>query len=134
LAATPEVEAERLDVEGAPDLRVTWRGGPPLVVECKNVSRTPGKDGRPRIDFQRTRAAKGDPCSRYYHPTDFDIVAACLHGVTERWDFRYSLPTDLPSHKICVGRITNNIRVDDHWVEAPDEIFRRAYAAKGVSR
>lgn len=133
LAATPDVVAERLDIEGAPDLQVSWRGGPPLLIECKNVGRAPDKEGRARIDFQRTRAAKGDPCSRYYRASDFDIVAACLHGVTERWDFRYVLPGDLAPHKICAGRITNNIRVDDHWAAEPEEIFRRAYTAKGVS-
>lgn len=133
LASTPDVEAERLDIEGAPDLRVSWRGGPPLLIECKNVGRTPDKAGHARIDFQRTRAAKGDPCSRYYQAGDFDIVAACLHGVTERWDFRYSLPADLPPHKICMGRITSNVRVDDGWASAPQEIFRRAYAARGVT-
>lgn len=133
LAATPDVVAERLDIEGAPDLRVSWRGGPPLLIECKNVGRTPDKAGHARIDFQRTRAAKGDPCSRYYQPSDFDIVAACLHGVTERWDFRYVLPIDLAPHKTCEGRLSNNVRVDDHWAAEAAAIFRRAYAAKGVS-
>lgn len=132
LAATPDVVAERLDGEGAPDLRVTWRGGPPLFIECKNVGRTPDKHGHARIDFQRTRAAKGDPCSRYYRPDDFDIVAGCLHGVTETWDFRYVLPEALAPHKICEGRLASNVRVDDDWIGEPCEIFDRAYAAKGV--
>jgi hypothetical protein len=56
-----------------------------------------------------------------------------LHGVTDRWDFRYVLPTDLAAHKICEGRITNNIKVDGHWTAVPDEVFRKAYAAKGVT-
>lgn len=134
LAALPDVVAERLDIEGAPDLKISWRGGPPLFIECKNVGRTPDRAGNPRIDFQRTRASKGDPCSRYYQPSDFDIVAACLHGVTDRWDFRYVLPTELAPHKTCEGRLSNNVRVDDHWLAAPEEVFRQAYAAKGVSQ
>lgn len=133
LSATPNVVAERLDIEGAPDLKVSWRGGPPLLIECKNVGREPDRDGRPRIDFQRTRAAKGDPCSRYYRPSDFDIVAACLHGVTEQWDFRYVLPTELAAHKTCEGRLSNNVRVDDRWAAEPEAIFRKAYAARGVT-
>lgn len=29
-------------------------------------------------------------------PTDFDVVAACLHAVTEKWEFRYILSGELP--------------------------------------
>jgi len=134
LALAPGVtECERLDFEGGPDLKVAWRGGPPLFLECKNVGRARDKQGNARIDFQRTRAAKGDPCSRYYPATDFDIVAACLHGVTDTWEFRYILPPELAPHKICEGRISNNVRVDGRWTAETDEIFRLAYASKGVA-
>jgi hypothetical protein len=122
---------ERLDAEGGPDLRVSYRHGPLLSVECKNVARETDKNGNPKIDFQRTRAAKGNPCSRYYRATDFDVVAGCLHAVTSQWDFRFVLPSDLPPHKSCPGRITSNIRVGKDWVENAEEIFRQAYAAKG---
>lgn len=134
LAGNPGVtRCVRLDEEGGPDLEVSWHSGPPLFVECKNVARVADKLGHPRIDFQRTRASKHDPCSRYYEPTDFDIIAACLHGVTETWDFRYVLPSALAPHRICEGRISNNIRVDGDWTADPDHIFRRAYANKGLS-
>lgn len=133
LARLPGItHCERLDGEGGPDLRVAYRGGPALTIECKNVARQVDKQGSPRIDFQRTRAAKSDPCSRYDQPTEFDIVAACLHAVTGAWDFRYALPSALPPHKSCVGRITSNIRVDGRWVADAEEMFRRAYAAKGT--
>lgn len=133
LARLPGItHCERLDGEGGPDLRVAYRGGPALTIECKNVARQVDKQGSPRIDFQRTRAAKSDPCSRYYQPTEFDIVAACLHAVTGAWDFRYALPSALPPHKSCVGRITSNIRVDGRWVADAEEMFRLAYAAKGT--
>ncbi len=133
LAATPDVAAERLDIEGAPDIRASWRNGPPLLIECKNVARTPDRHGRPRLDFQRTRAAKGDPCSRYYRPSDFHIVAGCLHGVTDRWDFRYTLPGELEPHRVCEGRLASNVKIDDAWSAAPEDIFRRAYAAMDVT-
>ena len=123
---------ERLDEEGGPDLRVSFRDGPLLTVECKNVSRETDKHGNAKIDFQRTRAAKSDPCSRYYQPSDFDVLAACLHAVTSTWDFRYVLPSTLQSHKSCVGRIASNVRVDRHWVAGAEDMFRLAYAAKGV--
>lgn len=134
LAKVPGItHCERLDEEGGPDLRVSFRNGPLLTVECKNVSRETDREGNPKIDFQRTRAAKANPCSRYYAPTDFDIVAACLHAVTSKWDFRYALPGSLPAHKICLGRVTSNIRVDKHWVAEIEDMFKLAYAAKGVA-
>ncbi len=125
-------KCDRLDEEGGPDLRVAYRNGPLITVECKNVAREPDRHGNPRIDFQRTRAAKGDPCSRYYKPTEFDVVAACLHAVTSQWNFSFSLPGALPPHKTCRGRITSNIRVDNQWTSEAEEMFRRAYAEKGV--
>jgi hypothetical protein len=44
-------------------------------------------------------------------PSDFQVVAACLHPLTEQWEFSFALTTDLPAHGICRGRIDNNIRV-----------------------
>lgn len=134
LSALPDMTScERLDEEGGPDLRVSYRGGPPLTIECKNVSRETDRFGNPKIDFQRTRAAKGNPCSRYYQPTEFDVVAACLHAVTNSWDFRYTLPGDMPEHKSCLGRITSNIRVNGLWTATSGDVFLRAYAKKGIS-
>ncbi len=124
---------ERPDEEGGPDIRLSYRKGPPLTVECKNVAREKDRQGNAKVDFQRTRAAKGDPCSRYYMPADFDIVAACLHAVTTRWDFKFVLSGMLPPHKKCDGRIDSNVKVDNRWVADAEEMFRRAYAAKGMS-
>jgi hypothetical protein len=101
----------RVKGEGKPDISLRWKGGKPVLVECKNVLHTTYAGGVPKLDFQRTRAAKSDPCSRYYTASDFEVIAACLHPVTEQWDFRFALTTELPSHKICPGRIDNNIRV-----------------------
>jgi len=130
LAKTPGItRCERLDVEGGPDLRVCFRGGPPLTVECKNVLRAKDKNGHARVDFQRTRASKADPCSRYYYPADFDVVAACLHAVTERWEFRYALPRSLAPHAKCVGRLASNVVIGDLWNANPGEIFEAAYAS-----
>jgi hypothetical protein len=121
---------ERLDQEGGPDLLVRYRDGPPLTVECKNVLRVINKTRRlPRIDFQRTRAAKSDPCSRYYAPTDFNIVAGCLHAVTERWEFRYALPGLLDCHRQCPGKLASNVLVDERWLDDPGRAFEAAAAA-----
>lgn len=118
---------ERRDEEGGPDLYLSYGARPLLSIECKNVLRALDKDRLPRLDFQRTRASKKDPCSRYYAPSDFDIVAACLHAVTEKWEFRFALTAELPAHRKCTEKITNNIRVDSKWVSDPIAVFKRAY-------
>lgn len=101
----------RLEAEGQPDIELHWKGGPPILVECKNVLRKPNAAGRPRVDFQRTRASKADPCSRYYRPSEFGVLAACLHAVTEEWKFSFAVTSELPPHQSCGGRIANNIIV-----------------------
>jgi len=121
-------KCERLDQEGGPDIHLSYRGGRLLTIECKNVLRRLDQSQRPRIDFQRTRASKSNPCSRYYAASDFDIVAGCLHAVTEKWEFRYTLTAELPPHQECAGKITNNVRIDTTWVGDPALVFKRAYA------
>jgi hypothetical protein len=129
LSAVPGVTwVERLDEEGGPDLRVRWKGGPPLTVECKNVLRKTNAGGIPRIDFQRTRASKEDPCSRYYSPADFDVVAGCLHAVSERWEFRYVRPIALEAHTKCLGKLASNVLVGKLWSAEPGPVFESAYA------
>lgn len=118
---------ERIRDEGAPDLALVYRGKR-LVVECKNVLRRTTGDGLARLDFQRTRASKSDPCSRYYRLDEFDVVAACLHAVTERWEFRFTNPWLLDKHLKCPGRLSNNVKLDDRWREDPLDALRRAAA------
>lgn len=104
-------DCHRLSEDGQPDISLRWKGSRPLRIECKNVLRTTYSGGVPKLDFQRTRASKSDPCSRYYSPTDFEIVAACLHPVTESWEFRFAPTGSLPAHSTCAGKIDNNLRV-----------------------
>lgn len=119
-------ECVRLDKEGSPDIRLRFEGGRPITVECKNVLRNLTKEGLARIDFQRTRASLGDPCSRYYAPSDFDVVAACLHAVSERWEFRFALPSQLDPHPRCPGRLANNVRIDGRWNPEASPVLRAA--------
>jgi len=93
------------------------------------VLRTKAADGSIKLDFQRTRASKKDPCSRYYQPSDFDVVAACLHSVTERWEYRYALTSGLEPHAKCKGRLSNNIRLDHRWTPNALEVLRAAALA-----
>ncbi|MGH6754490.1 MAG: hypothetical protein ACREDP_20230, partial [Bradyrhizobium sp.] len=119
LATIPGVtDCERLNLEGQPDISLRYKGRGPILVECKNVLRQPTADGIPRVDFQRTRASQGDRCSRYYRPTEFNVLAACLHAITERWEFAYRLPKTMAAHKNCPGRLSNLVRVDGSWGDA----------------
>ena len=112
LSAIPGVsDCARVEGEGQPDVQLRWKGSAPILVECKNVLRKRNAAGDPRVDFQRTRASKEDPCSRYYQASDFSVLAACLHAVTEEWRFSFALTTDLPEHASCPGRISNNVLV-----------------------
>lgn len=120
---------ERSDEEGGADLLIRYKERQIIKIECKNVLRKTTRMGEPRIDFQRTRAAKADPCSRYYTSRDFEIVAACLHAVSENWDFRYVLPGSLPHHPKCDGRISNNVVVGSNWFADPIPVFEAAYAS-----
>lgn len=119
-------ECERDDTEGQPDVRLRFEGGRVLTVECKNVLRQTTVANVPRLDFQRTRAAKGDPCSRYYSAEDFDVVAACLHAVTEKWEYRFALPANLDPHTKCRGKLASNVKVDERWSAVVQDVLRAA--------
>lgn len=133
LSKTPGITyCEPINKEGAADLHVSLNGGPLLTVECKNVLRQTDSNNLPRLDFQRTRTSKKDPCSRYYAAHDFDVVAACLHAVTESWEFRYILPQSLPPHRKCVGKLSNNLRIDNNWNSDPIAIFQAAASTRAA--
>lgn len=117
LRAVPGVQnCRRLEEDHGPDIALSFSGAN-VTVECKNSSRVRTKDGLEKIDLQRTRASKANPCSRYYKPSEFDLVAACIHAVTEKWDFKYALTRDLDPHGTCAGRLSNNVKLDDRWTQ-----------------
>jgi hypothetical protein len=119
LTSFPEItECTAIETDGQADLRVTFRDRP-VLVECKNILRRVYSDQIPRVDFQKTRASKTDPCSRYYKYDDFDMVAACLHPRTEKWEFSFARAGDLDFHPKCPGRLSNNVRLDDRWSSNP---------------
>jgi hypothetical protein len=108
-------ECTRLEQEGSPDIRLRFCDSRPLLIECKNVLRGRLASGQMRLDFQRTRGSKEDPCTRFYKAEDFDIVAACLHPCTERWEFQFAPSGSLDTHKRCAGRLSNLVRLDERW-------------------
>ena len=129
LRSVPGVtECNHLDAEGGPDVELRFAGSPIMTMECKNVLRGRAANGQARLDFQRTRAAIGNPCSRYYAPQEFDVVAACLHSVTEQWEFRCALPGQLTPHPKCDGKLSNNVRIDERW-ESDIQVVLQAAAA-----
>jgi hypothetical protein len=119
-------ECVQIEEDGKPDLLLRYQGGHPLYIECKNVLRKVYSNGLPRLDFQKTRASKADPCSRYYRPEEFDLVAACLHPRTERWEFSFVLTRDLDSHSRCEGHLDNKVRIDSRWSPDPLPVLARA--------
>ena len=103
--------------DGKPDFEVEYRRRP-FLIECKNVlART--QQGRPKVDFQKTRTSKGDPCSRFYKPTQFQVLAACLHPITSQWEFRFAPTGTLDHHKKCPDRLATNVLVKETW---PDDL------------
>ncbi len=84
------------DVDGMHDFTVTTRNGICIRVEVKTVR----KGSNPKVELQKTRAAKGDPSSRFYGREHFDVVAVCMGRSSGDWsEFRYALVRELPSHR-----------------------------------
>lgn len=104
---------KKLSLDGQPDFVFRF-GRRDLRLECKLVSPHLTR-GLPRVDFQKTRASKADPCSRYYASSQFELLAACMQPVTARWEFRYALTAALPPHKKCPSKITDRILVEPGW-------------------
>ena len=116
LGAEPAVSDPRIGhQEGPPDLFVRVRGVGSISVECKNASPKTYADGTPKVETQKTRASKGDEKSRLYDPGQFDVVAACMYGPWERWEFRYKRSSQLVRDRKYPDRIAAIQRIDDTW-------------------
>lgn len=124
-------ECRRVNEEGKPDITLRWKGSAPILIECKNVLRKKNAAGFAKVDFQRTRASKGDPCSRYYRPNDFQVLAACLHPVIEKWQFSFARTSELPQHDRCPGRIANNVIVNRPQFSDNAEAFFDTFTRHG---
>ncbi len=108
-------DCARRDDEGGPDVTLRFERVP-LTVECKNALRKTDAKGVARVDFQRTRASKSDPCSRFYAASDFDVLAACLNAINDRWTYRFQPTARLAPHASCAGKLSNRVRVDESWL------------------
>lgn len=84
------------DKDGMHDFTVVTLSGVSMRIEVKTIRNGP----KPKVELQKTRAAKGDPSSRYYDRDHFDIVAVCAGRYTGDWSqFRYAIVKDLPAHR-----------------------------------
>ena len=118
LAADPAVSDLRIgQQEGPPDLFATVRGVGPVTVECKNASPKLYADGTPKVETQKTRASKGDEKSRLYDPSQFDVVAACMYGPLQQWEFRYKRSEQLVRDRKHEDRIAAIQRIDGSWAD-----------------
>lgn len=115
-----------IDKDAGGDFEVVYLDRRPVVVECKNVLKGTTAAGHPRVDFQKTRASRGDPCSRYYRPEQFDVLAACLHPVTARWDYRFRVTRTMEPHPKCVGHLHHRVLVEGpQWTESLGGLLER---------
>jgi len=109
-------EIHQSDRDAPPDFEVTFRRQT-YGIECKNLLR---KSNKPKVDFQRTRAPKGDSCGRYYAPDSFDVLAACMEPVTGKWEFKFCPVRVLKAHERCPGKISPNIYINEYPESTPD--------------
>ncbi len=122
LVSTPAIDSvSGVDEDGKPDFIVSYRGRA-LRIECKNTLRHL-RQGKPKVDFQKTRASKADPCSRYYRPDQFEVLAACLHPVTERWEFKFRPTEALAAHPKCSGHLSQHVLVNGDWFDAVTDVL-----------
>ncbi|MFL3868238.1 hypothetical protein LT966_16655 [Streptomyces griseobrunneus] len=107
-----------LDLDGQPDFEIITQGGSKFRIECKNCSPRTTAKGLRRVEVQKTRASKGDPTSRYYDISHFQVVATCLFSVTGKWEFLFKRSEDLKPHAEHSHKIAAMQTVDDTW--SPD--------------
>lgn len=97
-----------IDKDGEPDFWVIYRGKK-FLIECKNVQKTLRR-GEITVDFMRTRYAKSvGPEGRFYKPSEFHVLAACLHNQTGKWKFRFIATKRLGRHSEYRGRLDNKV-------------------------
>lgn len=48
-----------------------------------------------------------------YSAEQFEILAACLHPVTERWEYSFCLTKKLAPHQRCAGKLAVRVPVSE---------------------
>ncbi|MBI2760140.1 MAG: hypothetical protein HYX51_01775 [Chloroflexi bacterium] len=93
--------------EGKPDFAVDVNGHI-VLVEVKNVEQAKNPANRTSlvrvtIDFKKTRNQLGGKHLRFYHRSEFDVVAACIFNRTGTWDFAYARTASFAEHAAHPG-------------------------------
>jgi len=137
---------ETHDEDGQPDFSI-WLPGQKRVLraECKNVRESTKKGGEAyriggkivayKVETQKTRAAKGDPTSRYYDVHYFDILGACIGKKTDDWsDVLFVRAKDLARHREFPHKLAVMQRVPlpdadtlRPWYDDLGELIRECY-------
>ena len=127
LAGDPYIARIKLgEVDGPPDFIVNLHErSDEVTIECKNASPQPYSDGTFKVETQKTRASKGDPKSRLYEPTQFDVVAACMYGPLKKWTFQYKRSALLARDTRFEDRIAAIQRIDGSWASTLQEALAR---------
>jgi hypothetical protein len=119
---------EAHDLDGHPDFSIWLPGrGVPLRAECKNIRESTKKGAEAyrvkgevvafKVETQKTRAAKGDPTSRYYDISHFDILGVCLGKKTGCWsDLVFIKTADLMRHAAFPSKLAVMQRVPLHGI------------------
>jgi hypothetical protein len=111
-------QASEGHLEGPPDFFVDLADSRRVTVECKNASPQRYADGTPKVEVQKTRASQGDPTSRFYSPSAFAVLAACMYGPTGEWTFKFRRSADLTEHDRHAGRIAPLQRITSEWSDS----------------
>ena len=106
-------DIKQIDQDGKPDFSILFSGRK-IYLECKNVQKElKGKDKSITVDFWRTRYQKTQgPISRYYHESEFHVLAACLFNRTGEWRFRFIRTSVLPRHPEDSTRFSNRVSLE----------------------
>lgn len=119
LEADRQIEWAELDEsDGPPDVVAKLERGPEVSIECKNASPKTYANGTPKVEVQKTRASKGDPASRFYEPSQFDVLAACMYGPAGNWSFKFKLSSELDRLADYPDRIAPMQRIDESWSDS----------------
>jgi hypothetical protein len=83
-----------------------------------------------KVETQKTRAAKGDPTSRFYGVDQYHILGVCLGKKTGKWsDFLFVRTVDL----LCHALHSHKLKVLQR-VPLPEDTTTTRHAAKAAVR
>ena len=98
-----------------------------LLDECKNVLARPQK-GLP-VDFRRRARQRPIPAAVTTNRRSSKVLAACLHPITKRWEFRFTQTKTLEPHRTCVGRLASGVVKNDWPGNLRRKILNQLYAS-----